>query len=175
MGGITRPTWLFPSREEYGVKCYQERALSGELLLWLRDQAAELLAGDSGNCDIPRPDDLLGLRYCRLTHAKALSLLAGLDRQGVAVESLLAQMDAWPYQNVALDWLSEPGQNVALLCQALEQEGVSSDSRTLARARQHRDVILALESVVPLGARLWLQGRLAAVAHGASASTDLPF
>lgn len=47
------------------------------------------------------------------------------------------------------------------------------DSR--ARVRQHRDFILALESAVPLGARRWLQGWLAAVTHGASAPTDLPF
>jgi hypothetical protein len=135
-------------------------------------QAAEKVVE---HCDIPVPDPFRGLRYRRATQSEALSLVAGLDRQGVDVKVLLAQIDAWPYQNVALDWLSDPVQNVALLCQALEQEIAPDDREGQARFRQHRDFVIALAQVVPLGARLWLQGWLEAVALGAFASPDLPF
>ncbi len=131
-------------------------------------QAADKIAE---RCDVPQPDAVQGLRYRRVTRREALSLLAGLDRQGVDVEALLAHLDAWPYQNVALDWLSEPEGNVALLCQALP---LSESKEAQARLRQHRDFVLALAQVVPPAARLWLQGWLEATAHGAFAA-DLPF
>lgn len=127
------------------------------------------------HCDVPVPAGRMGPGYRRLTQREALSLLAGLDRQGVEVEALLAQIDAWPYQNIALDWLSEPEQNAALICQALEQESSLDDREGHARLRQHRDFIFVLARVVPPGARLWLQGWLEAVALGAFAAPDLPF
>jgi hypothetical protein len=150
-------------------------------------QAAQKLAE---HCDVPVPhvpwravpgDARLGLRYRRVTRGEAASLAAGLSRHGIDVEALLAQIEAWPYQNVALDWLSEPEQNVALICQAMEQElppddedgqAVRLSAHDKARLRQHRDFILALACVVPPAARLWLQGWLEAVAHGAFAPPD---
>jgi hypothetical protein len=127
-------------------------------------QAAQKLAE---HCDVPVPDARSGLRYRRVTQDEAASLAAGLSRQGVDVRALLDQIDAWPYQNVALDWLSEPEQNVALLCQVLEQELPPQDQDGQTRLRQHRDFILSLTRVVPPAARLWLGGWLEAVAHGA--------
>lgn len=135
-------------------------------------QAAEKLIE---RCDIPLADPLAGLRYRRVSKSEALSLLAGLDRHGVDVEALLAHLTAWPYQNIALDWLSDPLQNAALFCQALEQESASGDQESQTRIRQHRDFVFALAEVVPPGARLWLQGWLEAVGLGAFASADLPF
>jgi hypothetical protein len=140
-------------------------------------QAAEKLAA---HCDVPIPDSRAGMRYRRVTYQEAASLACGLAQHGVDVEALLAQVDVWPYQNVALDWLSEPEQNISMLCQALEQElppghqDASDDART--RYRQHRDFILALSGVIPLAARLWLQGWLEGVAHGGWDPTeDIPF
>lgn len=126
-------------------------------------------------CDVPVVDDQMGLRYRRVNQREALSLLAGLDRQGVDAEALMAQLDAWPYQNVALDWLSDPEQNVALICQALEEGSSPDDHEGQARLRQHRDFIFVLAHMIPPGARLWLQGWLEAVGYGASAPPDLPF
>ena len=57
-----------------------------------------------------------------MTAGEAASLAAGLSRQGVDVGTLLAHIEAWPYQNVALDWISAPEFNVALLCRVIEQE-----------------------------------------------------
>jgi hypothetical protein len=87
----------------------------------------------------------------------------------VAVESLLAQIEAFPYQNVALDWLSQPEQNAAMMIQAMEQVIASNDEGEMTRFHHHCDFILALARVVHPGARLWLQGWLDAVAHGAFA------
>jgi len=58
--------------------------------------------------------------YRRITRDEAVSLIVGLHQQGVDVQALLAQIEAWPYQKMALDWLSEPERNAALVCQALE-------------------------------------------------------
>ena len=126
-------------------------------------------------CDVPVPDPVTGLRYRRVTRSEALSLLAGLDGQGVDINALLTQMDAWPYQNIALDWLSDPLQNVAMFCLVLEQDAASGDQDGQTRVRQHRDFVFALGRVVPPSARIWLRGWLEAVGIGAFAPTDLPF
>jgi hypothetical protein len=130
--------------------------------------------------DCPQPT-MFGLRYRRVTYDEALSLAVGLHEQGVDVETLLAQIEAFPYQNVALDWLSQPEENAAMMVQAMEQT-ISPDDEAeadkghpadkvhpMARLRHHRDFIFALARVVHPGARLWLQGWLDAVAAGAFA------
>ena len=126
-------------------------------------------------CDVPVPDARSGLGYRRLTRPEATSLVTGLHQQGVDVQALLAQIEAWPYQNVALDWLSEPERNAALICRAMETEIDPQDEDELARFRQHRDFIFTLARLIPPSARLWLQGWLGAVAHGAFSAPDIPF
>jgi len=127
--------------------------------------AARALAA---HVDCPEPT-LFGPRYRRITYDEALSLAVGLHENGVDVEPLLAQIEAFPYQNVALDWLSRPEQNAAMMIQAMEQVIAPDDEDELACFRHHRDFILTLARVVQPGARLWLQGWLDAVAHGAFA------
>jgi hypothetical protein len=78
----------------------------------------------------------------------------------------LAQIEVFPYQNIALDWLSRPEENVVLMIEAMEHEMVLGDEKERTRFRNHRDFILVLSQVIPPGARLWLQGWLEAVAHG---------
>ena len=82
-------------------------------------RAAQQLAK---RCDVPVPSGPFGLSYRRLTRDEALSLVAGLHQHGVEVEELLSQIEAWPYQNLALDWLSEPEQNAALIFQTMEPQ-----------------------------------------------------
>jgi hypothetical protein len=119
------------------------------------------------HCDVPLPPRPGGAPYRRITRDEALSLVAGLHQQGVNIQALLAQIEAWPYQNIALDWLSEPERNAALICQAMETEIAPDDEAELARFRHHRDFILTLARLVPPGARLWLSGWLEAVSYGA--------
>lgn len=118
--------------------------------------------------DCPEPS-AFGFRYRPISYDEALSLLVGLHEHGVDVESLLAQIEIFPYQNVALDWLSRPEENTAMMIEAMEHEVLPDDEAEMIRFRHHRDFVLMLSQVVPPGARLWLQGWLEAVAHGAFA------
>jgi len=134
-------------------------------------QAARTL---TEHCDVPAPDQDARVRYRRVTLEEAASILTGLHRHRTDVQALLAQVDAWPYANVALDWLSEPEQNVAMICSALDQGISPNDEEGQTRFRHHRDFVLALAQVVPPGARLWLQGWLDATASRTPA-LDMPF
>jgi len=57
--------------------------------------------------------------------------------------------------------------NIAMLCQAMDQNTSGRAPDETTRLRQHRDFILTLAQVVPPAARLWLQGWLEAVTQGA--------
>ncbi|MGA9347454.1 MAG: hypothetical protein WBW48_01455 [Anaerolineae bacterium] len=142
---------------------------------WLDPELHKVAQKLTERCDVSLPNARSGLSYRRLTRAEATSLVAGLHQQGADVQALLDQIEAWPYQNVALDWLSEPEQNAAMICQAMGTEIDPADEDELARFRQHRDFIFTLARLIPPGARLWLQGWLEAVAHGAFSASDAPF
>jgi hypothetical protein len=131
-------------------------------------QAAQQLAE---RCDVPLPSLPGAIPYRRITREEALCLVAGLHRQGVDIQALLAQIEGWPYQNIALDWLSQPEHNVALICQAIESSVGIERKSDLSRFRHHRDFVLALARLIPLGARLWLSGWLEAITSWAEGST----
>jgi hypothetical protein len=133
---------------------------------WLDPALHEAARTLTARVDCPEPS-MSGLRYRRLTYDEALSLAAGLHSRGVDVATLLTQIDAFPYENVALNWLSHPERNVARIIQAMEEEISPDDEQGQERFRHHRDFILALSEVVHPAARLWLQGWLDAVAHSA--------
>lgn len=127
---------------------------------WLDPALHQVAAKLAEHVDVPVPGDPLGRGYRRITRDEALSLVAGLHRQGVDIDALMEQVEAWPYQNIALDWLSEPEYNAAFICRAMETEIPPDDEVSLTRFRHHRDFIFALATLVPAGARLWLQGWL---------------
>jgi hypothetical protein len=133
-------------------------------------QAADVL---TDRLDCPE-ESMFGLRYRRINYEEALSLSIGLHEHGVDVESLLAQIEAFPYTNISLNWLCRPAENAALIIEAMEQDIAPDNEMEMARFQHHRDFVLVLARVIPPGARLWLQGWLDAVAHGAlvSASRD---
>jgi hypothetical protein len=135
---------------------------------WLDPALHQVARALAGRVDCPEPS-LVGLRYRRLAYDEALSLAAGLHEQGVDLAALLAQMEAFPYQNVALDWLSQPELNAAMMVEALEQVIAPEEAAELTRLRHHRDFVFTLARIVQPGARLWLQGWLDAVAVGAFA------
>lgn len=127
--------------------------------------AAEML---TDRLDCPERS-LFGLRYRPVSYEEALSLLVGLYEHGVDVEVLLAQIEAFPYVNVALDWLSRPTENAALMVEAMERDIAPENESEMTRFKHHRDFVFMLARVIPPGARLWLQGWLDAVGHGALA------
>lgn len=133
---------------------------------WLDPMLHRAAAALVERLDCPEPS-LCGFRYRSITYDEALSFLVGLHEHGVDVEMLLAQIEMFPYQGIALDWLSRPEESAALMIEALEQESALNDEVVTERFRHHRDFILTLSQVIPPGARLWLQGWLEAVAHGA--------
>jgi hypothetical protein len=105
------------------------------------------------------------MSYRRITLAEALSLIAGLNGQGVDAEALVAQIDAWPYQNVALDWLTEPEKVLAAVEWAMNGGSPQGRDADTARFRHHRDFILALAQLMSPAARLWMSGWLEAVRY----------
>ena len=114
-------------------------------------------------CDVPLLSANGGPPYRRISLSEALSLIAGLNSQGVDAEALLAQIDAWPYQNVALDWLTEPEKNLAVVEWAMNGGSPQGRETDVARYRHHRDFILTLAQLMAPAARLWMSGWLEAV------------
>jgi len=115
-------------------------------------------------CDVPRSDRPRGSAHRRVTQDEALSLIVGLQEQGVDIGALFAQIEAWPYENIALEWLSEPEKHATLVEQALETGIDPAHEATQTRFREHCDFILSLAQWMPPGARLWLSGWLEAAA-----------
>jgi hypothetical protein len=97
-------------------------------------------------------------------------MIAGLHAQGVDVEALRAQLDVWPYQNVALDWLSEPEKGLAAVEWAIGEDAKNGRTADGARYRHHRDFILAMAQLMPPAARLWMSGWLEAVRCASAAN-----
>ncbi len=121
-------------------------------------------------CDVPQPARPGQPPYRRITRDEALSVISGLQQQGVKIQAVMEQIDAWPYSNIALDWFSDPEHNAALVCQAMEDAQVAGDLDEMGRFRVHRDFIFALARLVPPGARLWLSGWLKATTYAAMQS-----
>jgi len=121
-------------------------------------------------CDVPQPARPGQPPYRRITRDEALSVISGLHQQGVKIQAVMEQVDAWPYSNIALDWFSDPERNAALVCQAMEDAQVAGDLDEMGRFRAHRDFIFALARLVPPGARLWLSGWLEATTYAAMQS-----
>jgi hypothetical protein len=96
-----------------------------------------------GRLDCPDPSHF-GFHYRRVTRNEALSLLVCLHEHSVDVEVLLAQIDVFPYQNIALNWLSRPEENAALMIEVMENEIAPGDDSELTRFRHHCDFIFAL-------------------------------
>jgi hypothetical protein len=135
---------------------------------WLDPGLHRAASALMGRLDCPEPSHF-DFHYRRVTRDEALSLMVGLHEHGVDVEMLLAQIEVFPYQNIARDWLSRPEENAALMIEAMEHEIAPGDNAELTRFRHHRDFIFRLSQVIPPSARLWLQGWLEAVTHGAFA------
>ena len=121
------------------------------------------------HCDVPLTSATGGLSYRRITLAEALSLIAGLNGQGMDAKALLAQIDAWPYENVALDWLTEPEKVLAAVEWAMNGGSPQGRDADATRFRHHRDFILALAQLMSPAARLWMSGWLEAVRYAGMA------
>ena len=133
--------------------------------------AAQLLVA---HCDVPLTSATDGLSYRRITLADSLSLIAGLNGQGVDAEALIAQIDAWPYQNVRAGLVDRAGKGPG--------GGRMGDERRLAAGSRRRRrplsppsrLILALAQLMSPAARLWMSGWLEAVRYAGMAGGGVP-
>ena len=114
--------------------------------------------------DCPTGRGFIEPEYRRLTQKEGLALLKGLQEQGVDLDELVKQVDAWPYQNVALDWLADPERHVYLTIRGMETRLDPAAKEELIRFRQHRDYLFIFCQIIPYSARSWLQGWLAGLA-----------
>lgn len=119
--------------------------------------------------DCPTGRGFIEPEYRRLSQKEMITLLRGLQEQEVDLDELVKQVDAWPYQNVALDWLADPERHVYLTIRAMETRLDPATKEELIRFRQHRDFLFILCQVVPYNARSWLQGWLDGLAVANSA------
>lgn len=131
------------------------------------DRLAEMAQELVDRLDFPFRYDMFGPKYRRLEIVEGMALFNGLEEQGVDLDELLAQIEAWPYQNVPLDWWADPERNLYLTTRAMETRLDPADKTELIRFRHHRDLLFILCQLIPYNARLWLQGWLEGMALGA--------
>ncbi len=122
--------------------------------------------------DCPIKQGPFGSDYRRLSQKECLALVKGLAEQGAELDHLSKEIEEWPYQNVALDWLSEPERHAYLTIYAMENRTDPADKAALIRFRAHRDFHFMLCQLIPYNARLWLQGWLEGLALGEMARQD---
>lgn len=139
---------------------------------WMDDRLQQIVNALADRLDCPVPGGFFGPDYRRISHEECLSLVKGLDEQGVDLDELIKQVEAWPYQNVALDWLSQPERHAYFTIRAMETRLDPADKAELIRFRQHRDFHFILCQLVPYSARLWLLGWLQGLACGDLARGD---
>ena len=131
------------------------------------ERLAEMAQGLIDRLDFPYRYDMFGPKYRRLELLEGMALLNGLEEQGVDLDEFVAHLEAWPYENVALDWVADPERHLYFTTRAMETRLDPADKSELIRFRQHRDFLFILCQLIPFNARLWLQGWLEGMALGA--------
>ena len=96
-----------------------------------------------------------------------------LHSEGVDIEALLAQIEAFPYDDgISLVWLTDPESGIHMHATLLEQLGEEEREmypESLARLRHTAEFIHRLAALIPLHVRIWLRGWAAAHTHAAFA------
>lgn len=126
----------------------------------LKQKAERLL----DRLDCPTGRGFIEPEYRRLNQKEMVALLKGLQEQEVDLDELVKQVDAWPYQNVALDWLADPERHIYLTIRTMETRLDPAAKEELIRFRQHRDFLFIFCQIIPYSARSWLQGWLSGLA-----------
>lgn len=139
------------------------------------EQAAEVLSRRIGYSvpHSPLTHESVRLGWAHFSEAEARALAFELHNIGVDIEALLAQVEAFPYDDVSLAWFTEPERCIHLHATLVEQMDEEGESETypesLARLRHTAEFIHRLATLIPPHARIWLRGWSAAFAHAAFA------
>ena len=121
--------------------------------------------------DCPTGRGLITPEYRRLSQKECLNLVIGLEEQGVELDELVKQVEAWPYQNIPIDWLSEPERHLYFITHSMETRLDLANKTELVRFRQHRDLLFTFCQVLPYNARVWLEGWLEGLMLGETTET----
>ena len=138
------------------------------------DRAAQVLSRRIGY-SVPRSPlthESVQLGWVHFSEAEARALAFELHASGVHIEGLLEQIEAFPYDDVSLAWLTEPERCIhlhATLAEEMDEEERKEHPESAARLRHTTEFIHRLAALIPPHARIWLRGWSAAYTHAAFA------
>jgi hypothetical protein len=138
------------------------------------ERAARVLSGRIGY-SVPEPPlthESVCLGWAHFSEMEARALAFELHVAGVDIEALLGQIEAFPYDDVSLAWLTEPERCIHLhltLVEQMEAEERDRYPETLARLRHTAEFADRMAALIPPHMRIWLRGWSAAHTHSAFA------
>lgn len=170
---------------DYNPPPLKESHSADVVQLWMRtayepwpdlplEQAAKMLARRIGY-SVPRPPltyESGCLGWVHFSEAEARALAFELRNVGVDIEALLAQIEAFPYDDVSLAWLTEPERCIHLHATLVEQVGEEEREmcpESPARLRHTAEFIHRVAALILPHVRIWLRGWSAAYTHAAFA------
>jgi len=138
------------------------------------ERAAEVLSRRIGY-SAPQPPlthESACLDWVHFSVAEARALAFELYQAGVDIETLLAQIEAFPYDDISLAWLTEPEKCIHLhttLVEQMAEEEREMHPESLARLRHTAEFVYRVAALIPAHVRIWLRGWSAAFIHTAFA------
>lgn len=138
------------------------------------ERAARVFSGRLGY-SVPRSPlthETCQLGWAHFSETEARALAFELHRAGVDVEALMAQIEAFPYPDVSLAWLTEPESSLHMhtrLVDQMDEEERAAYPESLARLRHTAEFIARVAELIPPHVRTWLQGWSAVYVHAAFA------
>jgi hypothetical protein len=159
---------------------------SGDMVqLWMRaayepwpdlplERAAKVLSRSIGY-SVPQPPlthESVCLSWAHFDEMEARALAFELYIAGVDIEALLEQIEAFPYGEASLAWLTEPEECIhmhAALVDQMDAKERKEHPESLAHLRHNIEFIYRLSSLIPPHVRIWLRGWSAAYTHAAFA------
>ena len=138
------------------------------------ERAAQVLSGRIGY-SVPQPPlthESVCLGWVHFGEAEARALAFELHSAGVDIEALLEQIEAFPYDDVSLAWLTEPESCIHMhmgLVEQMDEAEREEYPESAARLRHTAEFIHRLADLIPPHVRIWLRGWSAAYTHVAFA------
>ena len=122
---------------------------------------------------LPLTHESCRLGWAHFSEMEARALAFELHSAGVDIEALLAQIEAFPYDDgISLAWLTEPESCIHLHATLVEQMGEEEREmypESLARLRHTAEFISRVAALIPPHVRIWLRGWSAVHIHAAFA------
>jgi hypothetical protein len=134
------------------------------------ERAAKVLSRRIGY-SVPRPPlthESVRLGWVHFSEMAARALAFELHNAGVDIEALLKQIEAFPYDDISLTWLTEPERCThlhATLAEQMDEQERQMHPESLARLRHTAEFIHRIAEVIPPHVRIWLHGWAAAYTH----------